>query len=78
MSEVTKVTSMLDRLGANNTNRVAIGSTALEVAIRHIREQKAVANIAEEWVIEAGWRDEEEQLTAALAGYGLRKTVPTE
>lgn len=78
MSELATVTPILDRVSTRRKNRVIVSPSALEVARNHVREQKEIAVIAEEREFVAGWRDEENQIMAALAGHGLRRITKIE
>lgn len=75
MSEVATVTAIIDRLRRSELPRVMIDPSALEVAKLHIREQKELALIAEEWEIAARWHDDEVRVLAALGGHGLARYV---
>ena len=77
MSEIATVTAIRGRVRRTESSRVIIDSSALEVAKLHIREQKEVALLAEEWEIAARWHDEEKSVLAALGGRGLARSVET-
>lgn len=78
MNELATITNLCDRVRRTNDETIRVSPSALRVAIEHCHAEILIANLAEEWVIENSWREQESRLQTALGASGLQKLLRTD
>lgn len=72
MSELATITNLCDRAKRTGIETIQVSPSALLVAVEYCRSHIRTASLAEEWIVESEWRNQEAQLHAALGEYGLK------